>query len=88
MPNIKSAEKRVKVTQTRTMRNKAVKTSLKTDIKKFDAALKEGDLELAQAKLRVASGALDSAARRGTIHKNKANRKKSRLAKALNKAQA
>ena len=69
------------------MRNRAIKSALKTDIKKYTAAVDSGDFDTATQALKVVSGSLDSAARRGTIHKNKANRKKARLAKALNKAQ-
>ena len=85
MPNIKSAKKRVLVTQKKTMRNRAIKTGLKTQLKKYDAALKANDASAAKLYQDV-SGALDKAALKGVIHKNKANRKKARLAKALNKA--
>lgn len=85
MPNIKSAKKRMKVIATKTLRNKRVKSSMKTDIKKFDAAAKADAADKTEL-FRKATGAVDKAALKGVIHKNKANRKKSQLAKRLNQA--
>lgn len=85
MPNIKSAKKRVRVTAVKTLRNKRIKSSLKTQIKKFDAAATAG-AENTTELFRKASGAVDKARYKGVIHKNKANRKKSQLAKKLNKS--
>ena len=84
MPNIKSAKKRVIVTKTRTMQNKIFKTQLKTDIKKYQAAVAEGNVEAAQATYKAAVKKIDQAAARGIIHKNAAARKKSQFTKALN----
>lgn len=84
MPNIKSAKKRVLVTETKTMQNKIFKTQLKTDIKKYQAALASGNNELAQATYKAAVKKIDKAAARGIIHKNAAARKKSQFTKALN----
>ena len=84
MPNIKSAKKRVIVTQTKTLQNKMFKTQLKTDIKKYQAALAAGDTALAQQTYKVAVKKIDQAAARGIIHKNAAARKKSQFTKALN----
>ena len=84
MPNIKSAKKRVIVTQTKTLRNKMFRTQLKTDIKKYQAALAAGDTELAQATYKIAVKKIDQAAARGIIHKNAAAHKKSQFTKALN----
>ena len=84
MPNIKSAKKRVLVTKTKTLQNKMFKTELKTDIKKYQAALAAGDVELAQATYKVAVKKIDQAAARGIIHKNAAAHKKSQFTKALN----
>lgn len=84
MPNIKSAKKRVIVTKTKTMQNKIFKTQLKTDIKKYQAAVAEGNTELAQATYKAAVKKIDQAAARGIIHKNAAARKKSQFTKALN----
>ena len=84
MPNIKSAKKRVLVIKTKTMQNKIFKTQLKTDIKKYQAAVAEGNAEAAQATYKAAVKKIDQAAARGIIHKNAAARKKSQFTKALN----
>ena len=84
MPNIKSAKKRVLVTETKTLQNKAFKSQLKTDIKKYQAALAAGDVALAQETYKIAVKKIDKAAARGIIHKNAAARKKSQFTKALN----
>ena len=84
MPNIKSAKKRVIVTQTKTMQNKIFRTQLKTDIKKYQAAVAAGDAALAQETYKAAVKKIDKAAARGIIHKNAAARKKSQFTKALN----
>ena len=85
MPNIKSAKKRVLVIKTKTMQNKIFKTQLKNDIKKYQAAVAEGNAEAAQATYKAAVKKIDQAAARGIIHKNAAARKKSQFTKALNK---
>lgn len=85
MPNIKSAKKRVKVTAVKTLRNKRVKSGMKTVIKKFETAVQSDGADKT-ALFRQATGAVDKAAIKGVIHKNKANRKKSQLAKRLNQA--
>ena len=85
MPNIKSAVKRVKVNQKKNLRNRMVKSSVKTTIKKFDAAV-ASDPKQAVVLLDASYSALDKAAAKGVIHKNAANRKKARLAKRLAKA--
>ncbi len=84
MPNIKSAKKRVLVTQTKTLQNKMFRTQLKTDMKKYQAAVAAGDVALAQETYKVAVKKIDQAAARGIIHKNAAARKKSQFTKALN----
>ena len=84
MPNIKSAKKRVLVIKTKTMQNKIFKTQLKNDIKKYQAAVAEGNVEAAQATYKAAVKKIDQAAARGIIHKNAAARKKSQFTKALN----
>jgi len=84
MANIKSAKKRIKVTQAKTMRNTMIKSALKTKIKKFEAAVASQDINLAKENFKVVVKALDMAASKGIIHKNKAARKKSRLALKLN----
>ncbi|SFU93908.1 30S ribosomal protein S20 [Alicyclobacillus macrosporangiidus] len=84
MPNIKSAEKRVRTSARRTLRNASLKSALRTTIKKFERALAQSDLEQAQITLRIATRALDKAATKGIIHRNAANRKKSRLTRRFN----
>ena len=84
MANIKSAKKRVLVSKTRYDRNKSIKSSVKTAIKKVDAAVAAGDKEAAQKLLLEATSAIDKAATKGVYHKNTAARKVSRLAKAVN----
>ena len=85
MPNIKSAKKRVKVIATKTARNKAINSALKTEIKKANAAIDTNTENKAEA-VRVAIKAIDKAAAKGVLHKNTAARKKSSLARKLNAA--
>ena len=80
MPNIKSAKKRVKVISNKTSQNKALKSSLKTSLKKADEACASNADNKAEA-VRLASKKVDQAAAKGLIHKNKAARTKSALAK-------
>ena len=84
MPNIKSAKKRVKVIQSKTLQNKMYRSALKTEIKKYDAALASGDMEAAQAAYKAAVKKVDQAAAYGIIHKNAAAHKKSQFTKKLN----
>ncbi len=84
MPNIKSAKKRVKVTETKTLQNKMFRSQMKTDIKKYKAALEAGDMAAAQELYKVAVKKIDVAASKGIIHKNAAAHKKSEFTKALN----
>lgn len=84
MANIKSAKKRVLVTETRTARNKAIKSKVKTCIKKVETAVANGDKDAAQAALTVATSEISKAANKGIYHKNNAARKVSRLTKAVN----
>jgi len=84
MPNIKSAEKRVRTSQVRNARNKAVRTLLKTNLKKFDAAVAGGNREEADSAYKVAVKTVDRSVTKGIIHKNNAAHKKSQLSKALN----
>ncbi len=84
MANIKSAKKRILVTQTKTDRNKAIRSKVKTSIKKVEAAVAANDKEAAQAALLEATSTIDKAATKGVYHKNNASRKVARLAKAVN----
>ena len=87
MANIKSAKKRIKVAATKTLRNKAIKSGVKTAIKKVDAAVAAGDTELANASLLNAISVIDKATTKGVYHKNTSARKVSRLTKAVNSIQ-
>jgi len=80
MPNIKSAVKRAQLNKLQNLRNTAAKSALKTAIRRFEDAL-SNNVENAAEALQKASRALDKAAAKGLIHKNKAARKKSRMAK-------
>ncbi|MFD3157599.1 30S ribosomal protein S20 [Haloimpatiens sp. FM7330] len=84
MANIKSAKKRIKVIETKTLRNKMIKSALKTQIKKFEAAISNKNVEEATAELKATIKALDMATSKGILHVNKAARRKSRLAAKLN----
>ena len=79
MPNIKSAKKRVIVAETRRMRNMAAKTAMKTQLKKFAAAVEEGDKAATERELLASVSILDKTASKGVIHKNAAARRKSNL---------
>ena len=82
MPNIKSAKKRVRVTETKTLQNKMFKTQMKTDVKKYRAAVAANDMAAAQELYKVACKKIDVAAAKGIIHQ------KSEFTKALNAMQA
>lgn len=86
MANIKSALKRIKVAEFKTRRNKIIISSLKTSIRKFEDSVKAGNLEEAQGLLRKAVSLIDKAAAKGSLHKNTASRKKSRLSNKLKAA--
>ena len=85
MPNIKSAKKRVLVSQTKAAQNKAAKSALKTELKKFDAAVAEGNRSEADVAYKVAVKAVDKAVVHGILHKNNAAHKKSGMTLKLNK---
>ena len=83
MANIKSAKKRIIVTQTKTERNKAIRSGVKTAIKKVNAAIEAGDKTAATEALTAATSIIDKACTKGVYHKNNASRKVSRLAAAV-----
>ena len=85
MPNIKSAKKRVKVIEAKTLQNKMAKSSLRTALKKFDNAVVSGDKDQAKAAYLLAVKKVDQAVAKGLIHKNNAARKKSQFTLRLNK---
>ena len=86
MANIKSAIKRIDRTKKETLRNKSVKTGIKTSVRKFEEALDKGDIDEARALLRTVDKKLKKAASKNVIHKNAADRRMSRLTQKLNRA--
>lgn len=85
MANIKSAKKRILVAETKAARNKAIKSRVKTSIKKVDAAVTANDKAAATTALNDAIAEISKAASKGVYHKNTASRKISRLTVAVNK---
>ena len=83
MANIKSAKKRILVTETKTARNKAIKSKVKTYVKKVETAV-EKDVEAAKVALKEAISVINKAGSKGVYHKNTCARKISRLTKAVN----
>lgn len=88
MPVSKSAQKQVRVTEKRQLRNKSVRSLTKTNIIKAETLIFSGKLEEAQDAIAAAISSLDKASEKGIIHPNNAARRKSRLIKKLNKARA
>ena len=84
MANIKSAKKRILVAETKAARNKAIRSKVKTYVKKVEAAITAGDKAAAQAALVAATSEIDKATTKGVFHQNTASRKVSRLSKAVN----
>ncbi len=85
MSNIQSANKRVLVNATKAAQNEAQKSARKPDLKKFEAAVAEGNRSEADAAYKVAVKAVDQAAAKGLLHKNNAAHKKSAMTVKLNK---
>ena len=83
MANIKSAKKRILVNRTNADRNKAIRTRVKTAVKKVYATISSGDKAAAQASLVNAISEIDKACTKGVYHKNNASRKVARLSKAV-----
>ena len=84
MPNIKSAKKRVKVIQTKTLQNQMFKTSFKTVLKKFEKAVEDGDKAAAEVAYKNAVSKIDKAVAKNILHVNAAARKKSQFTVKLN----
>ena len=84
MANIKSAKKRILVNETKAARNKAIKSKVKTYVKKVEAAVAANDKAAAAEALKVAIVEINKAGSKGVYHKNTSSRKVSRLAKAVN----
>lgn len=82
MPNIKSAIKRVKVNEKKNLRNRMVRSQVKTSMKKLDVAVAAGSDNVNEL-YRVTTATIDKAVSKGVMHKNAANRQKARLAKNL-----
>ncbi len=88
MPQIKSAQKQVRVAAKRRLRNKAARSLAKTNISKAEKLIFSGELESAEQAVVDAISALDKAAEKGIIHANNAARRKSRLLRKLNAARS
>ena len=85
MANIKSQIKRIRTNEERRLRNKSVRSAVRTEIRKLREAVDAGDKAADEAQLRVASRALDKAVSKGVFHRNNAANKKSNMASAVNK---
>ncbi|MDD3704868.1 MAG: 30S ribosomal protein S20 [Clostridiaceae bacterium] len=83
MANIKSALKRIKIANFKTRRNRIIVSSLKTSIRRFEDSVKSGNVDEAKELYRKAASMIDKAVAKGTLHKNTAARKKSRLSKKI-----
>ncbi|WP_085523308.1 30S ribosomal protein S20 [Tuberibacillus sp. Marseille-P3662] len=88
MPNIKSAERRVRKSESNREENQEVKVAMRTSIKKFNALVEEGDVANAKDAYTTAFKRIDKAVKKGVVQKNKAAREKSRLSKQLNELTA
>jgi len=84
MPILKSAKKRLRQNIKHNLRNRAYRSALKTQMKKFLSVVKEGNAQVAQEELRLTVKKIDKGVVKGILHKNTASRKKSRLTKKLN----
>ena len=88
MPTTKTAEKEMRVAERRRLSNKSTLSQTKTRVRKAEEAIASGNLEVAQKEIRNAVSALDKEAEKGKSHRNSVARRKSRLARKLNKAEA
>ena len=88
MPNSPSASKRLRQSKVRQAHNKAIKTAMKTQLKKVLSAAQAGEVEKAETEYKLAAKRLDRAGAKGVIHKNAAARQKSRLQRAIKAAKA
>jgi len=84
LPSTRTAEKELRVALRRRARNKSTRSATRTRIKKVESLIRSGNLEAAQAAVKIAISALDKEAEKGVSHKNNAARRKSRLMKKLN----
>ena len=88
MPNSASAKKDLRQNQTRRLRNRMVRSAMRRQLGAVRAAVKDGNLEEAETRLRTATKKLDQASAKGIVHKNAANRTKSRLSHLIKTAKA
>ncbi len=88
MANIKSAKKRIRVTEKKTAKNKRIKSHVKAILKSFDAAIAEGDMDAAKTQRDLAEKKMMQAASKGTLNKKAVSRKISRMTKKFNDANA
>ena len=88
MANLKSSQKRIRSNERKRVRNVAVRTNIKTEVKRVEEAIEQGNYEAAKKMLSEVSSTLDSASTKGIIKKNTGSRKKARLAKKINDHQA
>ena len=86
LANIKSAQKRIKITANKTDKNRSIKTEIKTYVKRFEAAVENNNFDEAKELLNLVDKKLKRASQKNIIHKNTASRKVSRLTKKMNKA--
>ena len=84
MPTSLSAKKRVRQNAKRRLRNRVVRSAMRTHVRKAEAALERGDIEAARGEYQAAARAIDQAVSKGVLHRNTAARRKSRLAGQLN----
>ncbi|MDQ1316959.1 MAG: small subunit ribosomal protein [Candidatus Poribacteria bacterium] len=87
MANLKSSQKRIRSNERKRVRNVAVRTNIKTEVKRVEQAIEQGNYEVAKKMLSEVSSTLDSASIKGIIKKNTGSRNKSRLAKKINDLQ-
>ncbi len=87
MANIKSAKKRIKVAEKKAAKNKSIRSEVKTEIKKVEAAVAAGDKAAAEAALREATAVIEKAGSKGVLKKNTVARRVSRVARTANKIQ-
>ena len=86
MPNTKSAKKRLRQTEVRRDRNKAIKSALRSQLRKVREAVQAGDVTTAESAMQIATKRLDRAGQKNIIHKNTAARTKSRMQKMIKNA--
>jgi small subunit ribosomal protein S20 len=88
LPTTRTAEKEMRVAERRKERNKSVRSQTKTNVTKAEGVISAGSLDAARAEVKAAVSALDKETKKGRSHRNNAARRKSRLIKKLNKAEA